>query len=74
MDILDAVKSQPHLKELNLAVDDPNSILWRESNARNALISVLRDLPSTTAISIRTSIPRFATVGEMMEHCPQLKF
>jgi hypothetical protein len=42
----------------------------------NALISVLRDLPSTTAILIRTLMERLATVpvGEMMEHCPQLNF
>jgi hypothetical protein len=74
MDVLDAVQMHPHLKELILAVDDPNSILWRDGNARNALIAVIRNLPSTTAISIRTSIPRLVMVGEMMQHCPQLKF
>jgi ankyrin repeat protein len=74
MDVLDAVKSHPHLQELILAWDYHDSILWREGNARNALISVLRDLPSTTAISIVTSIPRFRMMGEMMEHCAQLKF
>jgi hypothetical protein len=74
MDILDAVYSHPHLTELILAVDDPNSILWTEGNAHNALISVLCDKPSTTAISIRTSMARFTTVGEMLKHCPQLKF
>jgi hypothetical protein len=74
MDVLDAVESHPHLKELLLAVDHPDSILWRAGNARNALISVLCDLPSTTAISIRTSIPHLGMVGKMMQHCPQLKF
>ena len=52
MDVLDAVKSFPHLEELILAVDCDNSILWREGNARNALFSVMRDLPSRVIITI----------------------
>jgi proteasome lid subunit RPN8/RPN11 len=58
MDILDAVYSHPHITELSLAMDDHNSILWREGNALNAMISVLRDLLSTTAILIRTLLSR----------------
>jgi hypothetical protein len=75
MDALDAVYSHPHLTKLILAMDDLNSILWTEGNAWNALISVLRDKPSTTTISIRTLLTCLATVGEMLEHsCPQLNF
>jgi hypothetical protein len=52
MDILDAVQSHPHLEELILSVDHDNSILWTEGRARNKLFSVMRDLPSTIAITI----------------------
>jgi hypothetical protein len=52
MDILDAVKSHPHLEELILAMNCDDSILWREGNARNALFSVMRDLPSNIIITI----------------------
>jgi hypothetical protein len=52
MDVLDAVKSLPHLEELILVVDHDNLIIWREGNARNALFSVMRDLPSKLVIEI----------------------
>jgi hypothetical protein len=52
MDVLDAVKPFPHLEELILAVDCDDSILWREGNARNALFSVMRDLPSKVILTI----------------------
>jgi hypothetical protein len=73
MDVLDAVDSYPYLTKQILAVDDLNSILWTEGNAWNGLISVLRDKPSTTALLIRTLLTHLAMVGEMLQHCPQLK-
>jgi hypothetical protein len=52
MDVLDAVKSFPHLVGLILVVDHNDSILGREGNARNALFSVMRNLPSKVVITI----------------------
>jgi hypothetical protein len=52
MDVLDAIKSFPNLEQLILAVDHQDSILWREGETRNALFSVLRDLPSKVIIEI----------------------
>jgi hypothetical protein len=53
MDILDVVKSFPHLEEeLVLVVYSEDSILWREGNAHNALFSVMRDFPSKVVITI----------------------
>jgi hypothetical protein len=52
MDVFDAVKSFPHLQELILAVNKYESILWREGNARNALFSVMHDLPAQVVIMI----------------------
>jgi hypothetical protein len=52
MDLLDAVKSFPHLEELILVVDRDDSILWREGNAHNALFSMMHDLPSKVIITI----------------------
>jgi hypothetical protein len=74
MDVLDAVQSHPHLEELILSVDHDDSILWTEGNARNKLFSVLRDLPSTIAITIRVGISRFAPVAEMITHCQHVKY
>ncbi|MCK7580966.1 MAG: hypothetical protein MZV65_38700 [Chromatiales bacterium] len=77
MDVLDAVKSFPHLQELILAVDKYESILWREGNARNALFSVMRDLPSKVVITIRVAISIGGSVdhvAEMLKHCPNLKY
>jgi hypothetical protein len=50
MDIFDAVKSFPDLEQLILVVDCEDSILWREGDTRNALFSVMRDLPSKVII------------------------
>jgi hypothetical protein len=74
MDVLDTVPSLPHLEELILAVDDVDSILWTEGNARNALISVLRDLPSTICITIRSGMRSLVPVAEIINHCQHLKF
>jgi hypothetical protein len=77
MDVLDAVKSFPHLQELILAVDTNESILWREGNARNALFSVMRDLPSKVVITIRVAILIGGSVdhvAEMLKNCPNLKY
>jgi hypothetical protein len=72
MDVFDAVKSFPHLQDLFLAVDHEDLILWREGNARNALFSVMRDLPSKVVIMIR--VASFDPVAEMMKHCPNVKY
>jgi hypothetical protein len=74
MDILDAVKSFPHLEELILVMDCDNLILWREGNACNALFSVMRDLPSKVIITIQVAIKSFDPVAEMMKHCHNLKY
>jgi hypothetical protein len=77
MDVLDAVKSFPHLQELILAVDKNKSILWREGNARNALFSVMRDLPSKVVITIRVAFSIGGSVdhvAEMLNNCPNLKY
>jgi hypothetical protein len=63
MDVLDAVKSFPHLEELILAVDHDDLILWREGNASNAVFSVMRDLPSKIIITIQVVISSFDPVG-----------
>jgi hypothetical protein len=52
MDVFDAVKSFPHLRELILAVDEYKDILWREGNARNALFFLQQGLPSQVVIMI----------------------
>jgi hypothetical protein len=77
MDILDAVKSFPHLQELILVVDKYKSILWRERNARNALFSVMCNLPSKVVITIRVAISIGGSVNhveEMLKYCPKLKY
>jgi hypothetical protein len=43
---------QQHLDQLVLMVDRQDSIIWREGETRNALFSVLRDLPSEVIIEI----------------------
>jgi hypothetical protein len=68
MDILDAVKSFPHLEEPILAMDRDDSILWRDGIACNALFSVMRDLPSKIIITIQVAILSFDPVAEMMKH------
>jgi hypothetical protein len=74
MDVLDAVKSFPHLEQLLLAVSHDDLIVWREGNAGNALFSVMRDLPSKVIILIRVAISSFDPVAEMMKHCPNVNF
>jgi hypothetical protein len=74
MDVLDAVKSFPNLEQLILVVDREDSILWREGDTRNALFSVMHDLPSKVIIEIQVAIPSFDLVAEMMKHCPNVKY
>jgi hypothetical protein len=74
MDILDAIKSFPNLDQLVLMVDRQDSIIWREGETRNALFSVLRNLPSKVIIEIRLAIPSFHPVVEMMKHCPNVEY
>jgi hypothetical protein len=74
MDVLDAIKSFPYLDQIVLTVDRRDSIIWREGETRNALFSVLRDLPSKVVIEIRLAIPSFDPVAEMIKHCPNVKF
>lgn len=72
-DVLDAIYSHPHLKELIFAWDDANSFLWREGNGRDALITVLREKTSITRIEVRTSLFDLSPIGDLLQHCPHLE-
>jgi hypothetical protein len=76
IDVFDAVKSFPHLRELIIAVDQYEDILWREGNARNALFFLLQGLPSQVVIMIRVAIAINGSVdhvAEMLKYCHNLQ-
>jgi hypothetical protein len=72
-DVLDAIYSHQHLTELIFAWDDVNSNLWREGIGWDALITVLCDKTPITLIEVRTSIADLTPIGDLLQHCPQLK-
>jgi hypothetical protein len=75
INVFDAVRSFPHLRELIIAVDKYKDILWREGNAHNALF-LLQGLPSQVVITIRVAIAingSVNNVAEMLKYCHNLQ-
>jgi hypothetical protein len=70
----DSLHSHQYLTELFLAWDDEDSNLWSEGQfANNCLITLLRDKKTITTVEVRTSTRDLTPIGDVLQHCPQLR-
>jgi hypothetical protein len=71
-DVLQAIYSHNHIRQLCLVWSDISSTLWNHNIGRPALTQVLHDNTSITNVKVITFQENISTLGDVLQHCQQL--
>jgi hypothetical protein len=72
-DVMDAIYGNPHIRTLYFIYGHPNSFLWGEGMARDAITVLLHEKTSIKNITIKIAQNELTVFGDVLQDCIHLE-